>query len=99
MSDPDLPDEKNINLPASSKATLVGAGIFSAFWLIGAAIIAWQFHCGNHAPIKINEWGDFAAGVSAPLAFVWLVVAVLLQSTEAAGAAAGTCPYTTRIRA
>lgn len=30
----------------------------------------------------LNEWGDFVAGVSAPLAFLWLVVAVFIQSRE-----------------
>jgi hypothetical protein len=32
--------------------------------------------------LKPNELGDFAAGVSAPLAFLWLVVAVFLQKEE-----------------
>jgi hypothetical protein len=39
--------------------------------------------CGG--PLRcmaLNEWGDFIAGVSAPLAFLWLVVAVFIQSKE-----------------
>jgi hypothetical protein len=75
-------EEEKAGLPAASKRIIWAAGLFSAIWLLGAVIIAWSFHCGLHAPVKINEWGDYAAGVSAPIAFVWLVVAVLLQSTE-----------------
>lgn len=75
-------DEDDVKLPASSKRIMCWAGIFSGVWLIAAIIIAWSFHCGSHAPVKINEWADYAAGASAPLAFLWLVVAVFLQSRE-----------------
>ncbi|MGN7958930.1 hypothetical protein [Agrobacterium radiobacter] len=82
MSDEHLSNERAITLPVSSKIILCGAGAFSVIWLVGALIVALCFDNGSHAPTKINEWGDFAAGVSAPIAFVWLVVAVVLQSTE-----------------
>lgn len=74
--------EEPVKLPATSKRVLIAATIFSGLWLMGSGLIAWTFHCGVHAPIKINEWGDYAAGVSAPIAFIWLVVAVFLQSAE-----------------
>ncbi|WPC03311.1 hypothetical protein SBP02_10930 [Pseudomonas benzenivorans] len=32
--------------------------------------------------MKFNEWGDFFAGVSAPLAFLWLVVGYFQQGEE-----------------
>jgi hypothetical protein len=32
--------------------------------------------------LTLNNWGDFVAGAFAPLAFLWLVVAVLLQKDE-----------------
>ena len=32
--------------------------------------------------LKLNEFGDFLAGTFAPLAFLWLVLAVILQSAE-----------------
>jgi hypothetical protein len=38
-----------------------------------------QLNCMTH-----NELGDFLAGASAPLAFLWLVVAVFIQSKELA---------------
>jgi len=75
-------DDDKVTLPIGSKRIMIGAAVFSLVWLIAASIIAWAFHCGVHAPLKINEWGDYAAGASAPLAFLWLVVAVFLQSRE-----------------
>lgn len=41
--------------------------------------LARQFSCMSH-----NELGDYLAGASAPLAFLWLVVAVFIQSKELA---------------
>ncbi|UFI05997.1 hypothetical protein [Roseibium aggregatum] len=32
--------------------------------------------------LELNEFGDFLAGTFAPLAFLWLVLAVILQSAE-----------------
>ncbi|NTE89563.1 hypothetical protein [Agrobacterium rubi] len=81
MSKNSLDDEK-IKLPASSKRIMTVAAVFSVAWLLASGTIAWIYHCGSHAPLKINEWGDYAAGASAPLAFLWLVVAVFLQSRE-----------------
>ncbi|CAD7044685.1 hypothetical protein REJC140_03853 [Pseudorhizobium endolithicum] len=37
---------------------------------------------GTFACLSANEWGDFLAGVFAPLAFFWLVAAVFIQSQE-----------------
>jgi hypothetical protein len=34
------------------------------------------------APLKPNEWGDFFAGVFAPVAFLWLVLGYLQQGEE-----------------
>ncbi|MCF1482468.1 MULTISPECIES: hypothetical protein [Rhizobium/Agrobacterium group] len=71
-----------VNLPAVSKAILVVAAGFTVLWLIGAILLAFAPVPLNTEPLGINEWGDFVAGVSAPIAFIWLVVAVSLQSIE-----------------
>ncbi|TIX89603.1 hypothetical protein [Rhizobium sp. P44RR-XXIV] len=75
-------DLDSITLPTSSKFLLAGAIALTVIWLLGALYLG--FHPSSLAkpPEKINEWGDFAAGVSAPIAFLWLVLAVILQSTE-----------------
>jgi hypothetical protein len=39
---------------------------------------------GTFACLTANEWGDFFAGVSAPVAFIWLITAVFIQSKELA---------------
>jgi len=39
---------------------------------------------GDGPPLKPNEWGDVLAGVSSPLAFLWLLYASLLQRSELA---------------
>ncbi|MGO4608371.1 hypothetical protein AB4142_18720 [Variovorax sp. 2RAF20] len=55
------------------------AGVaISAVWIAAAAwIVATQEH-----PTKLNEWGDFIAGFSAPLAFLWLVLGYMQQGEE-----------------
>ncbi len=32
--------------------------------------------------MSLNEWGDFLAGVTAPLAFLWLIIGYMLQREE-----------------
>ncbi|QCL83901.1 hypothetical protein CFBP5875_04615 [Agrobacterium pusense] len=71
-----------VKLPVVSKAILGGAAIFTVAWLIAAGVIASAPTPPDAKPLALNEWGDFVAGVSAPIAFVWLVVAVALQSIE-----------------
>ncbi len=39
--------------------------------------------CNSSIPcLALNEWGDFLAGVFAPIAFLWLVATVWIQSDE-----------------
>lgn len=54
----------------------------TVFWLAGSLTLAFCSFPNLDPPNKLNEWGDFAAGAFAPLAFLWLVVAVVLQSSE-----------------
>lgn len=53
----------------------------TTIWL---ATMATLFYCsGTQASqMKPNEWGDFFAGVFAPLAFLWLVLGYLQQGEE-----------------
>jgi hypothetical protein len=61
-------------------------GVLSVVWIIFALIFL--FHqpapCSNGLDCfrNVNDWGDFWAGTFSPLAFIWLVVAVFLQSME-----------------
>jgi len=62
---------------------LWAAGGFTLVYLVGAALIvgpvrAWTFLTTG----DLNEVGDFLAGVFSPLAFIWLVAAVLTQRQE-----------------
>lgn len=62
---------------------LWAAGIFTAVYLIGALWIVgpvriWTFVTTGF----LNEVGDFLSGVFSPLAFIWLVAAVLTQRQE-----------------
>jgi len=32
--------------------------------------------------LSLNEWGDFLAGATAPMAFLWLIIGYILQREE-----------------
>lgn len=75
-------DADRVNLPISSKITLAAATIISLIWILGAFALA-NAKCPEFAScLDLNEWGDFFSGAFAPLAFAWLVVAVVLQTRE-----------------
>lgn len=71
-----------VKLPTVSIAILIAAFISTVIWLLNAYDLANSPVPPDAKPLTLNEWGDFIAGVSAPVAFVWLVVAVALQSIE-----------------
>ncbi|TAX91560.1 hypothetical protein ELH97_06310 [Rhizobium leguminosarum] len=80
-------DAEKTSLSPFSVAALVVGGFVSAAWLVISYVYLihssgkctyWALDCFE----KVNEWGDFFAGTFSPLAFVWLVVAVILQSME-----------------
>lgn len=63
--------------------------IISAVWLAVALYLGWNAQApdgcsGTFSCLAANEWGDYLAGVFAPLAFFWLVAAVFVQSKELA---------------
>ena len=50
----------------------------SVLWFaFGISILLW-----SGLPSKPNEWGDYFAGIFAPLAFLWLVLGYLQQGEE-----------------
>ena len=70
----------------SSKAVFLTVGGLTFVWLATAFILGWIAHPDDHGftyrGLAANEWGDFLAGVFAPVAFFWLFAAVWLQSLE-----------------
>lgn len=80
-------NEQNVR---GARTTLIVCGILTAGWL--ATGVYFGFHanppsrpadCVGLIPcLAPNEWGDFASGLFAPVAFLWLVATVLIQSTE-----------------
>lgn len=53
----------------------------SAIWFL---LIAGILYTGiaDAASLKLNEWGDFLAGATAPLALMWIVIGYFLQGEE-----------------
>jgi hypothetical protein len=58
----------------------------TALWLAFVVWLAYGNHVGGFIErtekLALNELGDFFAGLFAPLAFLWLLVAVMVQSQE-----------------
>lgn len=62
--------------------TIIGL-LVTAAWLAFAVWIAWHWQ-DTAADMRLNEWGDFFAGVVAPLAFLWLIIGYFQQGEELA---------------
>lgn len=60
--------------------TITGFGI-TALW-IGAFAFVLSYYQESAAQMGLNEWGDFLAGFSAPLALLWLVIGYFQQGAE-----------------
>ncbi|HAS6031870.1 hypothetical protein [Vibrio vulnificus] len=55
--------------------------VMTAIWIVCFAflvVIKWD----NAAKMNLNEWGDFLAGITAPVAFLWLIIGYFLQRVE-----------------
>ena len=50
-------------------------------WILLVSL-AFYFHPEEASTMSLNAWGDFFAGITAPLAFLWLVIGYF-QNTEA----------------
>ncbi len=55
--------------------------VLTTIWLSLAGLIFYVSN-GKAVEMKPNEWGDFFAGTSAPIAFLWLVIGYLQQGEE-----------------
>ena len=60
--------------------TKIGLGITATWSLAFVALLIW--HSDTVGVMSLNEWGDFLAGVSAPLALLWLVVGYFQHGEE-----------------
>ncbi|MCY1233829.1 hypothetical protein D9M72_463870 [compost metagenome] len=56
----------------------IAGGVISGIWIAIAIVLV----CTQAHPTELNAWGDFIAGFSAPLAFLWLVLGYLQQGDE-----------------
>src|SRR5687768_16259013 len=59
---------------------VMGTLVYLLAVIIGAASLGYLDPAGT--PIAPSEWGDVLAGVSSPLAFLWLLYAALAQRAE-----------------
>lgn len=78
----------NDHSPKSAATKLCIFGVGTVIWLAVAIYLGYHAHnpasdcVGTFSCLTANEWGDFLAGVFAPIAFLWLVATVWIQSDE-----------------
>jgi len=60
--------------------TKLGVAV-TTIWLLLAGGLAWSRHL-VWCQMTLNEWGDFFAGVVAPVAFLWLILGYVQQGEE-----------------
>ncbi|WP_079324893.1 hypothetical protein [Vibrio sp. L85] len=53
----------------------------TASWVAVVTVI-FYFKRSELGELSLNEWGDFLAGITAPIAFLWLIIGYLLQKKE-----------------
>ncbi|WP_144574329.1 hypothetical protein [Agrobacterium sp. DE0009] len=83
--------ETNISRKAQGAGKkLLGFGLLTILWLAASGYLVWHSkasmtgsECLSSIPcLDPNEWGDLLAGLFAPIAFLWLVATVWIQSDE-----------------
>lgn len=62
------------------KLTIFGF-VVSIVWAVFFVMIL-AFKADAVAELDLNEWGDFLAGATAPLALMWIVIGYFLQGEE-----------------
>ncbi len=85
-----MTEEETALKPSGAGRKLVGFAVVTLIWLAVAFFLGWTAHgvppenkcAGTYSCLTANEWGDFLAGVFAPVAFFWLLAAVWIQSDE-----------------
>jgi hypothetical protein len=72
-----------------TKDTVTSDGVYTRYtvgitaaYLFIVAIAFFGGHIGASSKMTPNEWGDLAAGIFAPLAWLWLAVGYYLQRLE-----------------
>lgn len=66
--------------PKFSRRFRIGVAV-SVVWILSVGVLVW-LKFDDSRSLLLNEWGDFFAGVFAPLAFLWLVLGYLQQGDE-----------------
>ena len=73
---------ENTQVNQRMKTTRTRAGVLATIvWIFAVSYLAYR-EVGAFSEMAPNEWGDFFAGVFAPLAFLWLVLGYLQQGDE-----------------
>ena len=62
------------------RLTRLGLGLTTVWVLIFGFIVVLRWR--DAGQMELNEWGDFVAGFSAPLALLWLVIGYFQQGEE-----------------
>ena len=60
--------------------TKIGFGITLAWGLLCAGLFLWRFE--DTRVMTLNEWGDFLAGMAAPIALFWVVIGYFQHGEE-----------------
>lgn len=55
--------------------------VVSSLWAVAFGLLVYR-GVGDASGMNLNEWGDFLAGFSAPLALLWLVIGYFQQGEE-----------------
>ncbi len=64
------------------RTTRITFGWILTFLWIAFLLFLLYLNLDSAKSMKLNEWGDFFAGASAPLAFLWLVIGYFQQGEE-----------------
>lgn len=56
--------------------------ILTVLWALVVPVLIFNNWNTSVSEMRLNEWGDFFAGVTAPMAFLWLIIGYHLQRNE-----------------
>lgn len=62
--------------------TKLGVALTATWLLVVSALLMWKVD--SLCCLTLNEWGDFLAGATAPIAFMWLVIGYAQHGSELA---------------
>lgn len=77
-------EEENSQRESDKKSPLFWGAVVTVIYFAGFATFLFFFGKYPSGGLDLNEVGDFFAGLAGPLAFIWLVIAVIVQSRELA---------------